>query len=131
MAVIDPTWQVPAAGCRVYQWATLLADDTGEPVRLVYYQDKSVQLGTVGGNTDGGATIVLQGSNDPLADPAAVGHTNAVWFTLTDPQGNAISRTTSAKIEEVTENPLWVRPVVTGGDETTDIDVVLTCKGGV
>jgi hypothetical protein len=130
MAVITPTFQTPAAGCRIVTWQTMTAADIGAPVRLPYFSDKSVQLGAIGGNVHGGATVVFQGSNDVAADPSNANYASSVWFTLTDPQGNAISRTTTAKIEQVEENPLWVRPVSSGGDGTTDIDVILVCKGG-
>lgn len=131
MSAKDYTFPVPKAdGVFIVQWAGLTKNDTGTPVRIPFYTDKSVQIGTVGGNTDAGSTTVFQGSNDPLADPDAVGHADALWFTLTDPQGNSISRTNSAIIEQVMESPLWVRPSNTGvGAIVVDIDVVLTCKG--
>ena len=104
----------------IYIWETLTAGDDGSPVELPNFSDKTVQIGAAGGSTDGGATIVLEGTNE--ADPAT-----AEWFTLTDPQGNAISATTSSILETVTENPRWIRPNVTGG-ATVDIDVILVCK---
>ena len=122
------TLQKPAAGVLVVTWASLDGDDYGTPVKLPYYSDKCVQLGAYGGNTHGGATTVMQGSNDVAADPTHADYATSVWFTLTDPQGNAISRTTSAILEQIQENPLWVRPLQTGG-VAADIDVVLVCKG--
>ena len=104
----------------IYFWETLSVDDDGEAVELTSFADKTVQIGTAGGTTDGGATIVLEGTNE--ADTAT-----AEWFPLTDPQGNAISATTSSILEQVTENPRWIRPNVTGG-VGTDIDVILVCK---
>lgn len=78
-------------------------------LNIVRLADKTVQF--VG--TFGGATVALQGSNDGVN-----------WESLTDPQGNAISKT-SAALETVTENTLFIRPLVSGGGGTTDIDVYL------
>ena len=129
MAVITPTFQFPAAGCKTVTWKTMTSGDVGRPVRLPYYSEKSVQIGAVGGNADDGSTTVLQGSNDAAADPDNANYASSVWFTLTDPQGSAISRAGTAKIEQVMENPLWIRPSNSGGT-TVDIDVILVCKGG-
>lgn len=107
----------------IYTWAGLDGDDVGSPVLVADFPDKTVQIGTSGGTTDGGATTVLQGSNDPLAGATPA---SAEWFTLTDPQGNAISATTASILEQVTENPLWIRPHQTGGS-SGDLDVVLVC----
>lgn len=74
--------------------------------------DKTVQIsGTFGI----GGSLTLQGSNDG---------TN--WFPLTDPQGNAITKTAAA-LETVTENPVFIRPFITAGDGSTDLNVYLVC----
>lgn len=117
-----------ADGVMIVFWEGVTTAAPGLPVRLPFYTDKCVQLGAYGGNTHGDSTTVMQGSNDPAADPAHADYATSVWFTLTDPQGNAISRTTTAKIEQIMENPLWVRPVPSGGTDD-DIDVILVCKG--
>lgn len=110
----------------VITWEGLDGDDTGTPVSVAGYTDKSVQIGAGGGATHGGATTVLQGSNDTRADPNHADHANAKWFTLVDPNGNAISATAD-KMEQVLENPLWIRPSQTGGS-AGDLDIVLVCK---
>lgn len=124
------TKENPAHNCIIVTWEGLDGDDTGRPVRLPWESDKTVQLGAGGGNTHGGSTTILQGSNDVRADPDHADHSNAVWFTLTDPQGNAISRTTSALLEQVQENCLWYRPSQSGGT-AGDIDVIIVAKGGM
>ncbi len=73
--------------------------------------DRSVQFD----GTFSGTTIVLQGSNDG---------TN--WFTLADPQGNAISKS-SAALEAVLEYVAYVRPSVSGG--TGSLNCRLVVKG--
>jgi hypothetical protein len=71
---------------------------------------------TVHGTFGAGGSITIQGSNDG---------TN--WFALTDPQGNALTKTAAA-IEQVLESPLYIRPLVTAGDGTTSLTVILLCR---
>ena len=97
----------------VLSWTGLLNGDDGAPVEMPGSADRSIQfLGTFGA----GGTIVLEGSNDG---------TN--YVTLTDPQGNAISKTAAA-IEAVLELTRWVRPRVTAGDGTTALEAHLLVK---
>jgi hypothetical protein len=63
-----------------------------------------------------GGTIVLEGSNDGVT-----------YYTLTDPQGNAISKT-ALGIEAVQEVVRFVRPRVTAGDGSTDLKAYLLIK---
>lgn len=94
-------------------WSGLLNGDTGEQVSLTDFPDRTVQIiGTFGA----GGAVNFEGSNDG---------TN--WAILTDPQGNAITKT-SASIESVTETPRYVRPSVTAGDGTTDLSVILFAR---
>lgn len=94
-------------------WAGLLNGDTGEPVNLSDFPDRTVQfLGTFGT----GGSVTFEGSNNK---------TN--WVALTDPQGNAITKT-AAGMEFVTETPLWVRPNVTAGDGSTDLTVIMFAR---
>ena len=96
---------------RTITWAALTTTDpTGTPAQWCEFSQRCV---TITG-TFGGATVTLQGSNDG---------TN--YFTLTDLQTTAISKT-SAALEQVAELPLLVKPVVTGGDGTTSITVIIT-----
>jgi hypothetical protein len=44
--------------------------------------------------------------------------------TLADPQGNAMSLTSAAKMETVLENTRYIRPVTSGGTGT-DLTVIL------
>lgn len=91
-------------------WTGLLNGDTGNPVLMPGSTVRSIQFtGTFGV----GGTIVAQGSNDG---------TN--WFTLTDFQGNTISKTATA-LENIEEVTLYIRPAATAGDGTTSLTAVL------
>ena len=100
-----------ASNGRTVGWSGLLNGDTGAPYS-VFGPDKSV---AVTGTFGAGGSLSFQGCNDE--DPAT-----GTWFTLTDPQGNALTFT-SARLEQVSEYTRWVRPNVTAGDGTTDLAV--------
>lgn len=100
-----------AANGALVSWSALTfsGTDDGAPYEGVDFSDRTVQFdGTFGT----GGSITLEGSNDG---------TN--WFPLTDPQGNAITKT-AAGLEVIEENPRYVRPRVTAGDGSTS----LNCK---
>jgi hypothetical protein len=101
---------IPAA---VFTWTGLDSDDSGIAIECVDYTDRTV---TVTGTFGVAGSVTLQGSND-----------NTNWFALTDPQGNAITKT-SAGMELVVEAPVYIRPLVTGGDGTTSLTVTLFCR---
>lgn len=86
---------------------------TGDVVEVAMGNDRSVQID----GTFDSATVVFQGSNDG---------TN--WFSLTDPQGNAISKT-SAAIEAISELTRYVRPSISGSaNGSTSINVHMFAK---
>lgn len=120
MAQIEPTvvQDFIRNRSRIITWENLANGDTGEPVALAGHQDKTVHLfGTFG-------TCVLQGSNDPtaLTDPD-----NASWVTLKAASGLDISATADT-LEVIVENPIYVRPSVTGGDGSTSVKVVICAR---
>ena len=97
----------------VFTWTGLDSDDSGAAIEIVDYTDRTVAItGTFGS----GGSITMQGSNDG---------TN--WFALTDPQGNAVTKTAAA-MELIMEAPLYIRPLVTAGDGTTSLTVKLLCR---
>jgi len=103
-------------------WEAIPNGDYGERIKLGEYRDATVQItGTFGT----GGSISLRGSN--LEDPDA--GTAAHWFIITDPQGNAITKTAAAG-EVNLEAPLWISPIVTAGDGTTAINVFLKATRG-
>lgn len=107
---VDIPAAVPAA---LFTWTGLDSDDSGTPITIVDYTDQTM---TVRGTFGAGGSVTIQGSND-----------GSNWFTLTDPQGNALTKT-AAGIEMVVEAPRYVRPIVTAGDGTTSLTVELLCR---
>jgi hypothetical protein len=102
-------------------WTPLANGDDGAPISLAGVGDVTVQFkGTFGV----GGTIILEGTLDTAAQVIAG---TATWFQLTDPQGNAISKT-AAGIETVMENCTHVRPRVTGGDGTTALTATILSR---
>jgi len=96
---------------RILKWTGLTnaSSDVGAVLGTDYagYTDRSVQVfGTFGT----GGTCTIQGSLDG---------TN--WATLNDPQGNALT-VQAAKIEALLEAVPYLRPNITAGDGTTNLD---------
>lgn len=120
-SVTSSSFDTRVIGVISYVW-TLANTDTGVAVRTASFADKCVQFdGTFGA----GGSVTLRGSNLENPNDATASH----WFPLTDPQANAITKT-SASGEQVLENPLWISPIVTAGDGTTSINVRLIAKKG-
>lgn len=95
---------------RLVVWSGLLNGDYGSPFSGYDWADASVAFtGTFGT----GGSITLQGSNDGVN-----------WFPLTDPQGNAITKTAAA-LEQISERTRFIRPIVTAGDGTTNLAATL------
>lgn len=119
MAVITPTVVALDGGTKLVTWATLLNTDTGAPVYLPDFGDRSVQLsGTLGV----GGAVTMQGSNDaPTAAPATYGG-------VTDPGLTAIVLSAVGAIETVLDPVVWIRPNVTAGDGTTSLTVKMFCR---
>lgn len=95
--------------CWTATWANVTSADTCTSVALPVAGDRSVQFS----GTFDSATVALHGSND-----------GSNYLVLTDPQANGIS-TTVAKIEQIEEITLHVKPVFTGGGGSQSITVTL------
>lgn len=125
MAAVAPVIQQVVTfldDAHVLVWTPITTtNDYGTKIEMPGSADRSIQFtGTFGA----AATIVLQGSN--FESPVET--TDADWFTLTDPQGNAISKT-AAGGEAVTELTRWIRPkLASGGDGSTAIGARLLVK---
>ena len=100
---------------RLVSWAALANGDDGAVVELTDYADLTF---SVDGTFGTGGSITLLGSMDG---------TN--YYALTDPQGNAITRT-AAGIKAVTETPRYIKPYVTAGDGTTALVPYILARRG-
>lgn len=120
MAVVTPTVEQLHGGAKLVTWAALANGDTGAPVHLPEYGDRSVQLsGTLG---VGGACTV-QGSNE---SPTTT--TPSIYGTVTDPGLTAIVLNAVGAIETILDPTVWVRPNITAGDGTTALTVRMYCR---
>lgn len=108
-----------AGDVRKASWGPLIADQKGRGWKTPRTPDKTFHVFGV----LGGAAVTFQGSNDPRV---AGTPGSADWQTLRDAQGEAytVSDITIA-MDVLLPNPLFIRPVVTGGDGTTAINVVI------
>lgn len=99
----------------LFVWEGLAANDTGQPVNCGAYPDKTVQLiGTFGGS------VLIEGALDP---------DGAVYSTLNDSQGIALSGITAAKIENILEHPYLIRPSAGVGVSNVDVWLLLATGG--
>lgn len=104
-------------------WEGLSGSDTGLPFTLAAHSDKTVHVY----GTFSGGSLVLQGSNDPRANPDHPDHSSADWQTLVDPSGSSIS-VSQNDVVQILDNTLYVRPLVSGGDGSTDLNVSVVGK---
>lgn len=102
-------------------WAAMGNADSGTPDQVSRYPMKSVQFGAtdpltgVPGATFGGATVILEGSDDGVT-----------YFTLKDRYGNNVSATVTARFD-LEDVPQHVRPRTSAGSGTV-LTVILTAK---
>lgn len=107
-------------------WPALGNADAGTPEQVSRYPQKSVQIGAVDptvfpapaagvGTTFGGATVVLEGSDDGVT-----------YFTVKDKYGNNVSATSASRFD-LEDVPQHIRPRSSGGTGTS-ITVILTAK---
>lgn len=97
----------------VATWTPITAaNNATNAVEMPGNSDRSIQIS----GTWDSATAVFQGSNDGVT-----------WFTLTDPQGNAISKTADF-IEMVSELTRYVRVSTSGGGASQSLTATLLLK---
>lgn len=95
-------------------WSGLLQGDNGDLADYSSFINKTFHaFGNFGGSA---ATVTIQGSNDGVN-----------WAQLSDVVGNALSLTTSKPIRRTDDIPRYVRPLISGGDGTTNLTVI--CVG--
>jgi hypothetical protein len=107
---IRTTWY--AVGIQIFWWENLTNGDVGAPLKCPIYADKTVQAF---GTWTGPATVAIEGT---------IEETPANYIVLTDQAGSALDLTANS-IKTLLQNPCWLRPNVTAGDGTTDVDVYL------
>lgn len=101
-------------GVRIWEWSAMTqADNEGTSLPQPNFTDRAVQVS----GTFGTASVSLNGTIDG---------TN--YHTLTDPQGNALTFT-SAGIKQISEAVRELKPVLSGGNGTTDLTVTILMKG--
>jgi hypothetical protein len=94
-------------------WTGLLNGDDGVPFSYPDWADRCIQVfGTFGV----GGSISIQGSNDGVN-----------YSTLTDQNGVLMTFTANA-IKQMSEAPLYIKPIVTAGDGTTNLSAVLVAR---
>lgn len=120
MADITATVTQPQGRSALITWSAMAGTDLGVGKKVADFPDKTV---SVRGTFDS-ATMTLKGSMN------STDGLNGTWFTLTDPQGNNIAKT-SAAIEAVMENPVWIKPDISGGGASCALIVELNCVQGV
>jgi hypothetical protein len=92
MAVRDVTLVEGGYGVQIASWADLDAGDSGKPVALAGWPDKTIQV-------IGGTTVDLQGSNDG----------GTTWVAISEPDGTALTGV-GPGMYVIRDNPLLLRP---------------------
>ena len=100
-------------------WSTVTENDTCVSVPVSQYPVKSLHvLGTFGG-----ATVVVQGSNEPMYTADGSCH----FVSLRNAAHSAISIATNADLEEILESVQRIRPSASGGSGQS-LTFVLLCS---
>lgn len=109
MAIRQGTMLNDSDGRTKYVWTGLLNADSGTPVGGVgSMNDYTIQVvGTFGA----AGSVAFQGSND------------GVNFFVLDDVAAAPANITTQKITKLAQVPMFLRPVVTAGDGTTNLSV--------
>lgn len=112
MATVAGVDQLYWQNHRIRTWSPLTTTNAdGAPIGYASNGMGGVTF-QVSGTFGVGGTLVVEGSNDGVT-----------YFTLND-QNNAAVSFTSAGLKTVRDQPLYIRPRVTGGDGTTSLTVI-------
>jgi hypothetical protein len=100
----------------LHTWSNLTtANQDGSAVSIPGAADRTIHcIGTLGV----GGAVTMQGSNDG---------TN--WATLTDFQDADVIFTAVDTIKILAEAPLYIRPLNTAGDGSTDMSILMFSRG--
>ena len=105
-------------GARVWLWEAVTDGDDSNisPVKIPYKDDLTIYaFGTFGA----AASISLQGSPEIIDPPTLFANLTAANTTI------ALAAAGCALVDQ---NAIWYKPVLTGGDVSTDIDVYIVAK---
>ena len=117
MATISPVGSWIAKGVHRTLWETLTTSgDTVNPASEAQLPDKTVEVK----GTFASATITLVGSNDPTP--------TGTYETLNDASSTPLTFTADG-IQQVLENPRFIKPIASGATGGTDVDIVLVSHG--
>jgi hypothetical protein len=106
--------QFRGVGIQIFKWEGMVNGDTGTPLNVPIYSDKTVHVfGTFGAAGE----VLIQGTLETIAAPTS-------WVTLDDIFGTTLS-ILIAKAKTIEQNVYYIRPNVTAGDGTTDLDVYI------
>lgn len=103
-------------GYILVEWSSLLNGETGNVARIGHIA--GVKTIAITGTFDG-ETVAVQGSMDktnwfPL---------HAANFTASDYE--ELTAVAAARQDAIVDNPLWVRPVVSGGAGAPDLKIII------
>lgn len=108
-----------ARGVHRHAWTGVTNGDHGFALSAPHLPDKTIY---VGGTVGTGGGVGIYGSN-------ATGPTNGPFEILHDPQGNNLTFTVSGVVEQLLENPRFIRPFVTSGDASTSFNIIIVSRG--
>ena|ERR1700693_1299568 len=103
------------SSCVLVEWLAMGNTDIGIGVISSDLSDKTVQMD----GSFSSATATLEGSND------STDGTDGTWFVIRDATSTPL-QLTSGNVFEILENPLWIRPRISGGISAS-INVRLNC----
>ena len=116
MAIVTPTVKDLSGdgSVQLITWNLTTADHTGASIKSALYSDKTVVF--QGAAAWGSATAAVEGGND-----------NSVFLALTDPQGNAISKTADG-VEKIEENTAYLQPRLTTPGTAAAVTVSIVAR---
>lgn len=112
--LLNPTGQV-SGHVSVFRWVLTDADGNGAYITIPNSPDRSVQVF----GTFNSGTVTIQGTNEP--DPLNP-------QTLHAPDGGNLAFT-AAGIEAILENPMKIRPVLSGTAGAASVAVLIMSRG--
>jgi hypothetical protein len=106
-------------GVHIVHWPGLLNGDTGQPYSCPHFSGRAVQV--VSGTAGVGLSVAVEGTLVPDGQVTV----SPVFKALKDPSSTVIALTAIGNISQVLEDVYQIRPNVTAGDGTTNVDVYL------